>query len=110
MAKVYTKLLASTLSLDQQALDELSEFFIESNLSSEVYANTINLHTNEDDILEYLRLFKTLTETRSKMEELIDLDFIEKSTEKTISSFIEHHNPTLEKIFTDSLTRQFTQE
>ena len=110
MAKLYTKLLASTLTLDQQALDELSKFFIESNLSSEVYANTINLHTDEDKILEYLKLFKTHTETVRKMEELVDLEFIEKNTEKTINSFIEHHNDTLEKIFTDSIARQLPQE
>ena len=110
MAKLYTKLLASTLTLDQQALDELSKFFIESNLSSEVYANTINLHTDEDEILEYLKLFKTHTETVRKMEELVDLEFIEKNTEKTINSFIEHHNDTLEKIFTDSIARQLPQE
>ena len=110
MAKLYTKLLASTLTLDQQALDELSKFFIESNLSSEVYANTINLHTDEDEILEYLKLFKTHTETVRKMEDLVDLDFIEKNTEKTINSFIEHHNDTLEKIFTDSIARQLPQE
>ena len=110
MAKLYTKLLASTLTLDQQALDELSKFFIESDLSSEVYANTINLHTDEDEILEYLKLFKTHTETVRKMEDLVDLDFIEKNTEKTINSFIEHHNDTLEKIFTDSIARQLPQE
>ena len=110
MAKLYTKLLASTLTLDQQALDELSKFFIESNLSSEVYANTINLHTDEDEILEYLKLFKNHTETVRKMEELVDLDFIEKNTEKTINSFIEHHNDTLEKIFIDSIARQLPQE
>lgn len=110
MAKLYTKLLASTLTLDQQALDELKEFFIESNLSSEVYANTINLHTNEDEILEYLKLFKTHTEIIGKMENLVDLDFIEKGTEKTIHNFIEHHSDTLEKIFTDSLARQLPQQ
>lgn len=110
MAKLYTKLLSSTLTLDQQALDELFEFFIKSNLSSEVYANTINLHTDEDEILEYLKLFKSHTEIVKKMEKLVDLDFFEKGSEKTVHSFIEYHNDTLEKIFTDSLARQLPQQ
>lgn len=110
MAKIYTKLLSSTLTLDQQALDELFEFFIKSNLSSEVYANTINLHTDEDEILEYLKLFKSHTEIVNKMEKLVDLDFFEKGSEKTVHNFIEHHSDTLEKIFTDSLARQLPQQ
>ena len=110
MAKLYTKIFSSNLAVDQQALDEFKEFFLNSNLSSEIYANTINLHTDEDGILEYLKLFKTLTETANKMEEIIDLDFIEKSTEKTTNNFIGHHNEELNKIFTDSLERQLPQE
>tara|TARA_Y100001956_G_scaffold52432_1_gene51102 strand:- start:978 stop:1376 length:399 start_codon:yes stop_codon:yes gene_type:complete len=99
MAKLYTKILSSTLTLDQKAIDELKEFFLNSNLSSEIYANTINLHTDEDGILEYLKLFKSHTEILNRMEEVVDLDFIEKGSEKTINNFIEHHSDVFNKIY-----------
>tara|TARA_Y100001960_G_C14677203_1_gene829160 strand:+ start:104 stop:502 length:399 start_codon:yes stop_codon:yes gene_type:complete len=99
MAKLYTKILSSTLTLDQKATDELKEFFLNSDLSSEIYANTINLHTDEDGILEYLKLFKSHTEILNRMEEVVDLDFIEKGSEKTINNFIEHHSDVFNKIY-----------
>ena len=99
MAKLYAKILSSTLTLDQEAIEELKEFFLNSNLSSEIYANTINLHTDEDGILEYLKLFKSHTEILTRMEEVVDLDFIEKGSEKTINNFIEHHSDVFNKIY-----------
>ena len=99
MAKLYANIFSSTLTLDQKAIDELKEFFLNSNLSSEIYANTINLHTDEDGILEYLKLFKSHTEILNRMEEVVDLDFIEKGSEKTINNFIEHHSDVFNKIY-----------
>lgn len=110
LAKLYTEILSSTLNLDQEAIDELKEFFLNSNLSSEIYANTINLHTDEDSIIEYLKLFKSHTEITNRMEELVDLDFIEKGSEKTINNFIEHHNDVFTKIYEDYELRKLQKQ
>ena len=110
MAKLYANIFSSTLTLDQKAIDELKEFFLNSDLSSEIYANTINLHTDEDGILEYLKLFKSHTEILNRMEEVVDLDFIEEGTEKTVNSFLEHHSNTLKEVFTASVSRQLQKQ
>ena len=110
LAKLYTEILSSTLNLDQEAIDELKEFFLNSNLSSEIYANTINLHTDEDGIIEYLKLFKSHTEITNRMEELVDLDLIEKGSEKTINNFIEHHNDVFTKIYEDYELRKLQKQ
>lgn len=105
MADLYTKILSSTLDLDDIAKQELQDVFIKESLGAECFANTINLMLDEEEVIQYLKLFLKQNEIVNEIRELVSLEDIESRTEEIIQGFMEDKSEQLNKIYLDSLDR-----
>lgn len=102
----YAKILSSTVGLDQQGSDEIRAVFESEDLSREIYTNTLGIHPDEAEVERYLELFLKQYELIEEMKSIVPQEDIEKGVEKCVSSFVEHHNETFNKIYTEAFERQ----